>query len=119
MTDSTPYPEGGWIERDDSVRDRQVLQELVEHLAYGRVPKVTVDDYAHGIKLAQDYYFSLGIIRLGGRTGRPHPGVRALAVVDRTRTVQVLADQRAADVELDAGAAAGAMQSVPSMLPLK
>lgn len=61
VTDSTPDPEGGRIERDDSGRATGVLQELAQHLATDVFPTVTVDDYARGIKLAQNYYFSLGI----------------------------------------------------------
>ena len=65
ITDSTPDPDAGRIERDAAGHATGVLQEQAMHLATAVAPAPTHADRVEGIRLAQTYYHSLGITALG------------------------------------------------------
>ncbi len=61
ITDSTPDPDGGRIERDASGRATGMLQEQAMHLVFRVAPEPTLADRIDGIRTAQSYYHGLGI----------------------------------------------------------
>jgi predicted amidohydrolase YtcJ len=61
ITDSTPDPDGGRIERDTAGRATGVLQEQAMQLVYAIAPEPTPADRIDGIRQAQAYYHGLGI----------------------------------------------------------
>ena len=61
ITDSTPDPDGGRIERDPSGRATGMLQEQAMQLVFAIAPEPTLADRIDGIRTAQAYYHSLGI----------------------------------------------------------
>ena len=65
ITDSTPDPEGGRIERDAAGHATGMLQEQAMHLVLSITPEPTHADIMAGILGAQAYYHSLGITALG------------------------------------------------------
>ena len=64
ITDSTPDPEGGRIERDASGRATGMLQEQAMQLMFALTPDPSPEDRMAGILAAQAYYHSLGITSL-------------------------------------------------------
>jgi predicted amidohydrolase YtcJ len=64
ITDSTPDPEAGRIERDAAGHATGMLQEQAMHLVTAVAPEPTHADRVEGIRLAQAYYHSLGITAL-------------------------------------------------------
>jgi predicted amidohydrolase YtcJ len=61
ITDSTPDPDGGRIERDASGRATGMLQEQAMQLVFAVAPEPTHAERVAGIRTAQSYYHGLGI----------------------------------------------------------
>jgi predicted amidohydrolase YtcJ len=61
ITQDTPDPPHGKIDRGESGEPTGVLRELAKDIVYSKIPGNTVDDYHVGLRIVNDEFLSLGL----------------------------------------------------------
>ena len=60
VTDETPNPEGGMIERDEAGHASGCFRELAQHVILDAIPEMSVEEYKEGILAYQEMAHKLG-----------------------------------------------------------